>query len=221
MNRDERQPDWENLLRLVQDDVMSRMRVALPGIIDSISTNPLRCNVQMGVKVSTSLQTGADQVVDPTLLVDVPIKFMGTAGFVFTLPVAKGDEVLVIFCDRDIGPFKQSGGLQTSFWTWMHHHSDAIAIPGGISALQTPANVSETSAQLRTFEGDGYIELTAEKAVNVVAPGGFNVTAPTSTFNGDVATAGALTNNEVDVGSDHVHVSGAEGSDGGPPKKGP
>ena len=218
MKRDERLPDQENLLRLVQDDLMSRLRVAMPGIVESVNANGT-ITVQPALKEPLPVQDGSESLETLPVLPDVPLVQFGAGGITLTLPIEIGDEVLVIFSDRCFDSWFQSGGIQTSTLDRrMHDLSDGFAIPGIRSLVRALANVSTTSAQLRNEDGLAYVELTRMGQINLVGP--VNITGAL-TVNGNVATTGTLKNNTVDVGSDHVHVSGAEGSDTGAPKMGP
>jgi len=57
------------------------------------------------------------------------------------------------------------------------------------------------------------IVITPNGQLSVFAVGPATLTAPSFTMNGDVHTIGALTNNGVNVGSDHVHADVKTGSD--------
>ena len=217
MNRDERLPDDENLYRLIQDDVMRRLRCAMPGIIETVNANRT-VNVQPAIMEGVGKQDGSTKDVTLPLLLDVPLVQMSLGGFSLTMPPAVGNEVWVVFADRCIDAFWQSGGIQKQAELRFHDLSDGFAFPTKISQPAQLENVSATSAQLRLDSGTAYIELTNAGVINLVGP--VNVTGAL-TVNGAVATTGTLKNNGVDVGSDHVHVSGAEGSDTGIPKAGP
>jgi hypothetical protein len=218
MNRQERQPDRENLMRLVQDDLLRRLRCSTPGIVESVDLAMNTCTVQPCIQEPIPLQTGDTKTVALPLLVDVPIVSFKGGGIVLTMPLEQGDEVLVIFGDRCIDAWWQSGGVQPQAEIRFHDLSDGFAIPGPFSLANVPPNISSSSAQLRTQAGTAYVELTKTGVINLVGP--VNITGML-TVNGNVETTGTLLNNNVDVGSDHVHVSGAEGSDTGIPKMGP
>ena len=164
------------------------------------------------------LQDGRTTDVALPLLLDVPLVQMSLGGFSLTMPAAVGNEVFVVFADRCIDAFWQSGGIQKQAEIRFHDLSDGFAFPTKISQPAQLENVSTDSAQLRLDDGSAYIELTNAGVINLVGP--VNITGALM-VNGNVATTGTLKNNGVDVGSDHVHVSGAEGSDTGTPRMGP
>ncbi|UGA37964.1 hypothetical protein JOS77_29195 [Chromobacterium haemolyticum] len=76
----------------------------------------------------------------------------------------------------------------------MHDLSDGFALVGPFSQPQKISGYSTSSAQLRSNDGSAYIDLDpATKKVKIVAPGGLEVTAPTSTFSGTVTVSGLFT----------------------------
>ncbi|GAB2938339.1 hypothetical protein GCM10027094_18720 [Hafnia psychrotolerans] len=78
--------------------------------------------------------------------------------------------------------------------TRQHDLSDAFAIVGPQSQAQKISGISTNSAQMRSDDGSTYFELNpATQTINIVAPGGFNVTAPLSTFSAAVTVKGLLT----------------------------
>ena len=208
-DRLERVPDTEDTLRRVQDDHGSRIRKACPGIVQSVTGQT--CSVQPAVQELFDQQNGTQVWKTLPLLVNVPISWVQGGGLCSTFPLTKGDEVTVIFTDRCLDAWRQSGGVQPQTDCRMHSLSDAIAIPGLCSAPRDIPNISTTSAQVRTIDGTTYIEVTQTKVVNIVAPVGCNITG-NLTVTGDVTTTGTLKNNNVNVGSTHTHSGVQAGS---------
>ncbi|WP_457849452.1 hypothetical protein, partial [Staphylococcus aureus] len=65
----------------------------------------------------------------------------------------------------------------------MHDLSDGFAILGFRSQPRALSNISTTSAQLRSDDGATFIDLNPGTGeIKVVAPGGFDVVAPHSSF---------------------------------------
>ncbi|MFW8450019.1 Gp138 family membrane-puncturing spike protein, partial [Klebsiella pneumoniae] len=71
-------------------------------------------------------ESGAQVSVNLPLLVDVPVVFPRGGGCTLTFPVKPGDECLVIFADRCIDFWWQSGGIQEPVDERMHDLSDAF-----------------------------------------------------------------------------------------------
>jgi hypothetical protein len=126
--------------------------------------------------------------------VDVPVCFPRGGGCTLTFPVTQGDEALIVFSSRCIDSWWQSGGIQVQAELRMHDLSDGFAIPGPFSQATRIGGWSGNSTQLRSNDGSTYFDLnpTTQK-VKIVAPGGFEVDAPTNLFTGAVTIQGLLT----------------------------
>lgn len=70
-------------------------------------------------------------VLDPSIILDVPVVFPSAAGGILSFPINAGDTVLLVFSMRSIDEWVNGEGGQTTPSNNRHHHlSDAIAIPG-------------------------------------------------------------------------------------------
>ncbi|HDK0301007.1 TPA: translation initiation factor IF-2, partial [Escherichia coli] len=92
--------------------IMSAMRVSIPGIIQSFDPEAVTAVIQPAIKGVEHDASGAEVSVNLPLLVDVPVIFPRGGGCTLTFPVKEGDECLVIFADRCIDFWWQSGGIQ-------------------------------------------------------------------------------------------------------------
>lgn len=200
-------------------NTMSSLRVSMPGIIQSFDPTTVTCVVQPALKGSEIDNKDNLVSLNLPLLVDVPVVFPRGGGVTLTFPVSVGDECLVIFADRCIDFWWQSGGVQESVDLRQHDLSDAFALVGPQSQAQKISNISTSAAQLRTDDGGALIELDpSSHAVSVKtsgnliaqASGSVAITSPTITFTGDVTINGGVTvTNDVTAGGkslqNHVH----------------
>lgn len=184
-------------MREALDGMRAGLWTALPGIIQSFSGGgafPLTCAVQPAIKVLVRQQDGTVESTALPMLVDCPVQFPSGGNCSLTFPVAPGDECLVVFADRCIDAWWQSGGVQEQAEVRMHDLSDGFVLLGFRSKPRALSGVSATSAQLRSEDGSTYIEMNpTTKKVKIVAPGGFDVIAPLSTFSAGVTVTGLLT----------------------------
>lgn len=177
----------------IADSVSNQIRVAMPGIIQSFDPDAVTCTVLSAIKGSDSGANGAESG-DIPLLVDVPVVFPRGGGCTLTFPVKAGDECLLIFSDRCIDFWWQSGGVQESVDTRQHDLSDAFAIVGPQSQAQKISGISTSAAQFRSDDGSTYFEINPDtQKIKLVAPGGFDVVSPESTFSAKVTITGLLT----------------------------
>lgn len=188
--------DLSQTLDATQAISSSQLRVAMPGVIQSFNPGAVTCVVQPGIKGQLN---GKSVALPP--LVDVPVIFPRGGGVTLTFPVAAGDECLVIFADRCIDFWWQSGGVQEPVDPRQHDLSDAFALVGPQSQAKKISGISTSAAQLRSDDGAAFIEINpASHAVNVTTPGDLTATArgsvtitsPTITLNGNVTINGNL-----------------------------
>lgn len=187
------------------EGLQSKMWTALPGIVADVDLEAQTCSVQPSIQGVTSDRNNQELDVNLPLLINVPIVWPRAGGFALTMPLAAGDEVLVIFSSRAIDSWWQNGGVGTQVEARMHDLSDGFAIPGPTSQPKKLANVSATGAQLRNEAGTAYIEITVAGAVNIVAPGGYSLVSP------------AATHNTKNIGATHQHLASGGSGLGGVP----
>ncbi|QLP47274.1 Gp138 family membrane-puncturing spike protein [Klebsiella michiganensis] len=185
-----------------------QIRVALPGIIQSFDPDSVTAVVQPAIRYVERDNDGATETQDYPLLTDVPVIFPRGGGCTLTFPVKEGDECLVIFGDRCIDFWWQSGGIQEPVDDRMHDLSDAFCIVGPQSQAKKISGISTMSAQLRTDDGAAFIELSAGHDVTVKTPGkltasadgGTEITSPEIILNGNVTIYGNLSQGMGDSG---------------------
>lgn len=205
MDDRQRWSDEEEMLRVAIGGMLSQLWTSLPGHIVSYDATSNTATVQIGVQGQLASPDEDPRSVNYPLLVDVPVIFPRGGGCTLTFPITAGDECWVSFACRSMGGWKQSGGIQPPNADRRHSLSDAVCHIGPMSQANKISGISTSTTQLRSNDGSTYVELDpAGKVVNVVAPGGFHVTAPTATFSGLVTAA-----TDVKVGSislkTHVH----------------
>lgn len=153
---------------------------ALPGIIQSFDADKMTVVVQPALKGVVAKKDGTAEAVNLPLLPDVPVVFPSGGGCTLTFPIAEGDECLVVFSSRCIDGWWQSGGIQLPMEPRMHDLSDGFAILGPKSQPRKIANLSSNTVQLRSDDGEAFIQInpTTHK-VDVVTSGQATVHAET------------------------------------------
>lgn len=194
MNRRERLNDPTVALQDAIRGAMASAWTALPGIVQSFDPVAMTCVVQPAIKARRTQSSGAVVTAALPLLVDCPVFFPSGGNCTLTFPVKSGDECLVVFASRCIDSWWQSGGIQEQAELRMHDLSDGFVFVGVRSQPRRIANVSTNATQLRSDDGSTFVELDpASQKVRIVAPGGFDVVAPKSTFSDQVLVQGLLT----------------------------
>lgn len=139
----------------------AELRVAAPGIIKSFDPAKQTVSVQIAIKERVKINGKISHEEIPPL-VDVPIVLPRAGGYVATFPIQPGDECLVIFGDNCMDGWYQSGGTQQQMDKRRHDLSDGYAVLGVWSQPKKISNYSTDSVQLRTEDGDSYIEIKGD-----------------------------------------------------------
>lgn len=185
--------DEQQAMRLMLSGWQVGVWTAIPGIVNSVDLSKLTCSVQPAIQAVVQNQQGVLSPINLPLLVDVPIVFPKGGNFLITMPIAVGDEVLVIFASRCIDAWWQSGGVQQAMEARMHDLSDGFAIPGPFSQPQRPlGSVSSTDLQVRNAAGTTYVAITSDGKVKLVSPSEIQIQAPAVNITGNVVITGTV-----------------------------
>lgn len=176
-------------LRTSQSSVSSQLRVAMPGIVQSFNADAVTCDIQVGIKG----ESGGEST-NLSVLTNVPVVFPRGGGVTMTFPIKAGDECLLIFGDRCIDFWHQSGDIQETVDEREHDLSDAFAIIGPQSQAKKISGISTSTAQFRSDDGSTYFEINpTTKKIKIVAPGGLDVVTPKAEFSAEVLVNGLFT----------------------------
>ncbi|HBC8135991.1 TPA: hypothetical protein KE125_002059 [Escherichia coli] len=156
--------------------IFGSLRVALPGIIQSFDPVTVTCTVQPAIYGQRLGDDGALVSEEIPILPDVPVVFPRGGGCTLTFPVKAGDECLLVFSDRCIDFWWQSGGVQEPVDPRQHDLSDAFAIVGPQSQAQKISSISTSAVELRSDDGGTKLSLNPSTgSITGTAPGGFNL----------------------------------------------
>lgn len=195
-----RSGEMPEVMTSISEAVNSLLRVSMPGIIQSFDPNTVTAVVQPAIRYVEMENSGKTITKAYPLLVDVPVIFPRGGGCTLTFPIQPGDECLIVFADRCIDFWWQSGGIQEPVDGRMHDLSDAFCIPGPMSQAKKIGGISTSAAQLRTDDGAAFVEVAAGHNITVTTPGkltatasgGAEITAPEIVLNGNVTINGNL-----------------------------
>lgn len=171
MDRSQLLNNPEMALRAALTSWQAGMWTAMPGIVQSVDLTKMTLVAQLAIQgvVTDSEENETNEDISP--LVDVPICFPSGGGFILTMPIAVGDEVLVVLASRCIDSWWQNGGYQNvPMETRMHDLSDGFAIPGPKSLPKSAqvVGVSASGPQLRTNDGTAYVGISSANLIELV-----------------------------------------------------
>lgn len=159
------------------------LRVSMPGIVQSFDPATQTATIQPALTERIIDQLGNVSMVNLPLLLDVPVIMPRSGGFALTMPVAAGDECLVVFNDMCIDAWWSLGGVQNQAEKRRHDLSDAVAIMGLCSQPKRLPNYDNTKVCLVNIATGTGIKLD-ENTVNIIAQA--------STVTGDLSVTGNL-----------------------------
>ena len=108
---------------------------------------------------------------------DVPVMFPSAGGGMITFPIKAGDEVLLVFSQRDIDKWSVQGGESIPSTQHYHEYNDAIAIVG-LSSNKNSLKANTDDVQIRFDDADGElcsITLGADKSISLDSSSGSQV----------------------------------------------
>lgn len=210
MDRRERSGDTLPAMQALIAGLQASLRTAMPGIIQSFDAQKRTAVIQPALKAQVQSPDGTFSWVQMPQLLDCPVFFPSGGGVTLTFPVKPNDECLVVFSDRCIDTWWQSGGFNNiQADLRMHDLSDGFALVGVSSVPQVIPSISTTKAQLRNDAGTTFVEVdpagniaavasgnidaTAGGHINAVATTSASVTAPLIALVGNVSVTGNLT----------------------------
>ncbi|ENA1747506.1 Gp138 family membrane-puncturing spike protein [Yersinia ruckeri] len=189
VSTDSRSGELAETLRTLQSSVSSQLRVSMPGIVQSFDADSVTCDIQIGIKG----ESGGEST-NLSVLTNVPVVFPRGGGVTMTFPIKSGDECLLVFGDRCIDFWHQSGDIQETVDERQHDLSDAFAIIGPQSQAKKISGISTSAAQFRSDDGSTYFEINpTTKKIKIVAPGGLDVVTPKAEFSAEVLVNGLFT----------------------------
>ncbi len=178
------------------------IRVAVPGVIQSFDPDTQRVTAIPAIQMKTMIDGIPEYKSMPEILnvpIVLPMAFGGKVAVTF--PINSGDPCLLIFADRSISNFLQSGqeerpgGTVNEKTTKPRSHSltDAICIPGLSADPQALPDWNNQAVEMRTQDRKLFISLDPAEGIamtdgeatlnmkegkfDLVAPKGANITA--------------------------------------------
>ena len=219
MNQNERIGSPAEYDALKSEELSAQIRVAMPAIVTRVNLEAQTVEVKLALQGKVLGSTGEAEWVNYPILPDVPIIFPRAGGFALTFPVKVGDECLVIFADRCIDAWWQSGGVQKPMDERLHDLSDAFALFGVTSQPRRLPSVASDAVELRDEKRANFISLKAGTLdINIVgattvkcdsatvSASSTTVNCPSNTINGNLTVSGLIT------GQGGLSISGGSGA---------
>jgi hypothetical protein len=199
------------------------LRCAAPGIIREFNADEQTVKVQLAIKEITYVKNVIESKTIPEL-VDVPLISTRAGNFIITVPVAVGDECLVIFGDTCIDSWwklgedkdnPQSKGAQEPMSIRRHDLSDGFAILAPSSQKIKVGEIVDYATdclEIRTLDGKNKIQVK-DDAINAFVNEDTSIEIEDGTimlsYKGE--TILTLEDGTVTITSDSVKLGGSSG----------
>jgi hypothetical protein len=181
-----------NLLEIVKEEIKNDINCHLIGQIQSFNSVSQTAEIQIMYK---RVMNG--KLKDYPILVDCPIFTLSGGNGLITMPITKGDSCLVLFNDRDIDRWFQSGQINPPQTARKHSFSDGLAIVGFRNSLNKISNYLSDGINIE-YNGNKIV-LQSDKISLSVGSSKIEITAS------GISITGILTNNGKIVGDTHIH----------------
>jgi hypothetical protein len=167
---------WRQIVRQALDDT----RCATPAFLIEDMSADQTVNIQIAIQERVRPLFGPAQWMDIPPIFKVPIVTPRGGGYSITLPLKKGDQGLLVFCDTCFDNWWLNGqtnappaagvnspsGSQRQFEVRRHDVTDCGFIPGMWSQNNVLENYSTNSLQIRSDDGNTMIDVS-ESGVSI------------------------------------------------------
>ncbi|MBQ2285326.1 MAG: hypothetical protein II244_06645 [Clostridia bacterium] len=148
--KEKTQVDFNNVMELAQDAIMSRLNVHNIGRIIEFDKNTQTCTVELMI-----LKQFNERIIEPAPITEVPLIILGAGGGHITLPNPVNTICLLLFLDRNMDNFMETGEAYVPETSRMHDFTDCIAL----TTFKTAINpLSEYDEDAITIFNEGLIE---------------------------------------------------------------
>jgi hypothetical protein len=174
-------PALSTLASNIKQGIDSRLKdlhTSMPGIVVTFDHINQLASVQPAVKRIFVSSDGDKEVLTPSdlpILINVPVIFPRGGGFSLTFPVTEGDECLLVFCERSIDNWHETGKIKVPGARRFHSLSDATAFVGLSSLPNKIPDYDPVNVQLKkddhsvyiTVENDGGLDVHANNDITI------------------------------------------------------
>lgn len=151
------EPELTDVLLNFKLTLLRELNCAKIGSISSYdpATRTAKINILLKRKTATGV------TIDYPVLLDVPVVTMQGGGAALQFPISSGDNCLVIFSDRNIDGWYETGSAQPPYTSRAHDIADGIAIVGLNSLVSNlPAGSND---ETKLLYGDGFFSIKDDK----------------------------------------------------------
>lgn len=172
-------------------EMMKSVGTNIPGHILSFDKDTQMAQVQIGIEQSDV----NGKFFKPAPLIEVYV-YMPGGDFIVECQIDEGTEGLIVFSQRCIDGWTDTGGIAKNPIMRFHDMSDAFFLPGVKSQANKVSSFENNGIRLRNKDGSKYVWLKNNGDVEISA-------------NNVKITSTTLTHNGVNIGATHGHIGSA------------
>lgn len=204
------------LIRRAFGELMKNVATSIPGHFLSFDPATQLAQVQIGVR---SVDVNGKSF-EPAPLIECPVAFLGGSEYFIEHQIDPGDECWIMFSQRCIDGWNETGGVANNPIMRFHSLSDAAILPGIRSQANKISEFQNNGVRLRNKDGSKFIWLKNDGTAAITVDT-LNIVANV-TIEGDIDHTGTQTTS-VDVIAngislvEHVHGAGTYKTTSGTP----
>lgn len=197
------QSSLSGVMKTAFSELMKNVSTSVPGHVLGFDPDPQTAQIQIGV-VSVDVN---GKTFTPPPLIECPVYFPGGSQWMIEYQIDPGDEGWVLFSQRCIDAWMQTGGVAQNPIMRLHDESDGCFFPGFRPAAKSISGFNNDGIRLRDASGENYVWLSAAGVTIKAANLNVDVGSGTVNFN-----SSSTTHNGVKIGDSHTHPQGVDSS---------
>lgn len=142
---------------MMKDQILNSIRVAMPATIESFDHSNQTATVKPCINDRIVNKDGKSEWTPLPLIMDVPVQVSQCKDYAITFPIQSGDPCMLIFQDKCIDAFMQSGNDSVQAEIRHHDLSDAIAIIG----------ISPSNNLIKDYDSENLVIRHKEDPINI------------------------------------------------------
>jgi hypothetical protein len=152
-----------NLLKRSFVEMMKDVGTSIPGHFLAFDADTQLAQIQIGV---VRIDVNGKKFTPPPLI-ECPVAFLGGSQYFIEHQIDPGDECLIIFSQRCIDGWVNTGGVADNPILRFHDFSDAAILPGLRSQPNKINDFQNNGIRLRNKAGDKYIWLKNDDNIHI------------------------------------------------------
>lgn len=146
---------------------MKSVNTSIAGNVIAFDPDTQLAQLQIGV---VRINTKGEQF-NPPPIIECPVQFVGGAGGAIEHEIVSGDECLIVFSQRCLDGWIETGGIAQQSIIRFHDANDAVALMGVRSMNNVLPDFQNQGIRIRNKSGDTYVHVNGSN-IEVKTPNG-------------------------------------------------